>query len=71
MAQVTKDMLIGDVLRKDSGNGIAQILKRAGMNCVHCPSASSETLAQAGVAHNMNADELVAEINLYLETAQA
>jgi len=68
MAQVTKDMIIGDILRKDSGTGIAEILMRAGMHCVGCPSAASETLEQAGMVHNMDVDTLVEEINVYLQT---
>ena len=68
---VTKDMLIRDILRMDSGTGIAEILMKAGMHCVGCPSAARETLEQAGSVHSMNADELVAEINLYLQAAQA
>lgn len=71
MAKVTKDMLIGDILKKDTGRGIAEILMRAGMNCVGCPSAARETLEQAGMVHNMDTDELIEEINLYLQTIQA
>ena len=71
MAKVTKDMLIGDILKKDTGSGIAEILMRAGMHCVGCPSAARETLEQAGMVHSMDADELVEEINLYLQTANA
>ena len=71
MARVTKDMLIGDILKKDSGTGIAEILMNAGMHCVGCPSASRETLEEAGTVHNMDTDELVEEINLYLQTVRA
>ena len=68
MAKVTKDMVIGDILRKDSGTGIAEILMRAGMHCVGCPSAAGESLEQAGMVHGMDSDALVEEINLYLQT---
>ena len=71
MTQVTKDMLIGDILKTDPGSGIAEILMRAGMHCVGCPSAARETLEQAGQVHSMNADGLVEEINQYLQTSQA
>jgi len=71
MAKVTKDMLIGDILKKDEGRGIAEILMRAGMHCVGCPSAASETLEQAGQVHGMDSDVLVEEINLYLQTTSA
>ena len=64
MAQVTKDMLIGDILQIDRGVGM--ILMQAGMHCVGCPSAQGETIAEASAVHGMQADELVASINAYL-----
>ena len=66
MAKVTKDMLIGDILRT-GGNGVAPILMRAGMHCVGCPSAQGETLEEAAQVHGMDADVLAEEINLYLQ----
>ena len=71
MAKVTKDMLIGDILRKDEGTGIAEILMRAGMHCVGCPSAASESLEQAGTVHGIDADTLCEDINVYLESISA
>ena len=65
---VTKDMLVGDILRLDTGRGIADILMQAGMHCVGCPSAASESLEQAGQVHSMDADVLVEKINSYLKT---
>ena len=64
MAQVTKDMLIGDILRID--RGIGAILMQAGMHCVGCPSAQGETIEEASAVHGMQADELVANINAFL-----
>ena len=69
MAKVTKDMIIGDMLRIDEG--IAPILMRAGMNCVGCPSAQGESLAEAGLVHGMEIDSLVDDINQYLESKGA
>jgi hybrid cluster-associated redox disulfide protein len=69
---VSKDMFIGDILRKDPGNGIAQILMRAKMGCVGCPAAARETLEQAVMIHpDIDPDSIVEEINLYLQTVQA
>ena len=65
---VTTDMMIGDILRKDTGTGIAAILMRAGMPCVGCPSAQGETLEEAGAVHGIDADLLAEEINLYLQS---
>lgn len=62
--QVTKDMLIGDMLRLDIG--IASILMASGMGCVGCPSAQGESLEEAAMVHGMDCDELLARINEYL-----
>lgn len=64
MAQITKDMIIGDILRIDMG--IAPILQQAGMHCVGCPSAQGETLEEACIVHGMDIDKLLADINGYL-----
>jgi len=67
---ITKDMLIGEILSKDSGTGIAEILMKSGMHCVGCPSAARESLEQAGGVHGMDPDKLVDEINEYLKGIQ-
>jgi hybrid cluster-associated redox disulfide protein len=69
MAKVTKDTLIGDMLRLDAG--IAPILMRAGMHCVGCPSAQGETLEEAAVVHGMESEGLLEEINLFLSQKSA
>jgi len=68
MKKVTKDMIIADILQIESG--IAQILLRAGMNCVGCPAASGETLEEAGITHGIDVDSMVEEINKHLESVQ-
>lgn len=69
MAQVTKDMIIGDIVNMDKG--VIPILMKAGMHCVGCPSAQGETLAEAGFVHGMQVDDLVNEINTYLSSIEA
>ncbi len=64
MAQVTKDMIIADMITID--RGIIAILMNAGMHCVGCPSAQGETLEEASFVHGLDADKLVKEINDYL-----
>lgn len=61
MAQITKDMVIADIIKVDT-NAIP-ILLEAGMHCIGCPSAQGETLEEAAFVHGMNADELVEKIN--------
>ncbi len=65
MAKVTKDMIISEMIALD--RGIIPILMNAGMHCVGCPSAQGETLEEAGFVHGLEVDDLVNEINDYLE----
>ena len=64
MAQVTKETMIGDLLRIDAG--VAPILLNIGMHCLGCPSSQMETIEEAAMVHGLNPDELVAEINNFL-----
>jgi len=56
-----KDMIIGDLLKLH--DGVAEILMKAGMHCVGCPSAAGETLEEAGVIHGLDVDKIVIDIN--------
>ena len=64
--KITKEMKIGEILDKDMD--VAPFLLNMGMHCLGCPSARSETLAEACMVHGVEADQLVEEINAYLET---
>lgn len=64
MAQISKDMIISDLIKVDGG--IIPILLGAGMHCIGCPSAQGETLEEAAMVHGLNPDELTADINKYL-----
>ena len=61
---VTKDMLIGDILRIDFG--IAPILMENGMHCVGCPASQGESLEEAAMVHGMDVDVVLNQINEYL-----
>ena len=65
MKQVTKDMIIREVLDLDTG--CAQFLLNIGMHCLGCPSASGETLEMACMVHGADVDKLVADLNDYLK----
>ncbi len=67
MAKVTKSMLIGEIIRINEG--VIPILLNSGMHCVGCPSAQGESLEEAAMVHGIDADELVENINKFLETA--
>lgn len=61
MAQVSKDMLIGELLQVDEK--IAPLLMEAGMHCLGCPSAQGESLEMACMVHGIDADALLERIN--------
>ena len=58
---ITKDMVIGDVLRKYPQT--AEIFLKMGMHCLGCPSATMEDIQGAATVHGRNPDELVADLN--------
>lgn len=60
MAQVTKDMTIGEILRTNPQ--IAPILMEAGMHCLGCPSAQAESLEEAATVHGMDIEDLMKKI---------
>ena len=64
--QVTRDMLIGDMLVMDRGIGV--VLMQSGMNCVGCPSSQGETLDEACAVHGMDVNKVLSDINAYLAT---
>ncbi len=67
--QVTKDMLIYEILEIDPGN--AAILMASGMHCVGCPSSAMESLEDACMVHGMDVDDVIYSINEYLERKEA
>lgn len=66
--KITKDTKIGDIL--DMDRSTAPYFLEMGMHCLGCPSARSESLAQACMVHGVDADALVAKINAHLEKAE-
>ncbi len=62
--QITKDMLIGDILEMDIET--APYFFEMGMHCLGCPSARGESLEQACAVHGVDVDEMVAKINAFL-----
>ena len=65
MTTITKDMRIGDILKIHPGN--AAVLMASGMGCVGCPSAQGETLEEAAMVHGMKVEDLVAELNNFVQ----
>lgn len=64
MKEITKDMVIGDIL--DNEPGTAMFFLEMGMHCLGCPASRGETVEEACAVHGVNVDQLVAKINEYL-----
>lgn len=62
--QITKDMLIGEILEMDMET--APFFFEMGMHCLGCPSSRGETLEDACAVHGVDVDEMVGKINAFL-----
>ena len=65
MARVTKDTMIGDLLQIDQN--VAPFLLNIGMHCLGCPSSQMETIEEAAMVHGLDPDDLVVEINTFID----
>lgn len=58
---ITKDMPFSEVLQKYPA--AAKVFFEHGMSCVGCPMAMSETVEQGCLAHGLDPDKIIEEIN--------
>ena len=65
MARVTKDTMIGDLLQIDQN--VAPLLLNIGMHCLGCPSSQMEAIEEAAMVHGLDPDDLVVEINTFID----
>ena len=65
MARVTKDTMIGDLLQIDQN--VAPLLLNIGVHCLGCPSSQMETIEEAAMVHGLDPDDLVVEINTFID----
>ena len=63
--KVTKDMIIVDVLKLNPET--AKFFFEIGMHCLGCPSSQMETIEEAAMVHGIEPDDLVDDINNFLE----
>ena len=61
MAAIDKSMSIIDVVQKYPQT--AEVFRNFGMGCLGCVAARFENIEQGAMAHGINADELVADLN--------
>jgi len=66
MKLATKETIIGDLIKMDSG--IVPVLMNAGMHCVGCPSSQAESLEEAAMVHGIDIELLMEKINAFLES---
>ena len=66
MGKVNKTTMIGELLQIDAD--VAPILLNIGMHCLGCPSSQMETIEEAAMVHGIDADDLVEEINTFLDS---
>ena len=64
MKEITKDMLIGDILEADAG--AAMFFFEMGMHCLGCPASRGETVEEACAVHGVDVDSLLQRVNEYL-----
>ncbi len=64
MAQITKDMTIGEILRTDIN--VAPVLMGMGMHCLGCPASQGESLEEAAMVHGLDADLVEKQVNEFL-----
>ena len=67
---ITKDMSIIEIVQKYPDT--VEILMNAGMGCLGCAAAHFENIEQGAMAHGIDIDALIAELNASIgETAAA
>ncbi len=59
--EVTKDMLIGELIRKKPE--AAETLMTFGMGCVGCPASQMESLEEAAMVHGLELEKLMKALN--------
>ena len=57
MAEINKDMTIGEIL--SVAPNVAPLLMGVGMHCLGCPASQGETLVEAAMVHGIAIDELM------------
>jgi len=68
MKQATKENTIGEILAMNEE--LAALFLGHGMFCISCPSAQNESLEEACMVHNIDADALLDLINKFLAAGE-
>lgn len=63
--EITKDMLIADLLKIDgNAEAVAETLMSIGMHCLGCAMARGETIEQAAEVHGVDVDDLIKQLQI-------
>ena len=65
MAKINKDMIFNEVLRKYPDS--VKVFKKFGMNCFGCQGAEAESLEYGAIAHGVDLDSLLKDLNKALK----
>ena len=65
MAEITKDMIIGEVI--NAHPELVRTFFMNGMMCIGCPASQGESIAEASMVHGLDADVLVSALNEALQ----
>ncbi|MCR5736550.1 MAG: DUF1858 domain-containing protein [Eubacterium sp.] len=66
--QITKDMIIADILQINMG--CVPILLNEGMHCIGCPASQGESLEEACMVHGIDVEPLVEKLNEFLKNVE-
>ena len=61
MAQIDKNMTVGDILDLDRETAVYFL--NMGMHCLGCPASRGETVEQAAEVHGIDVDALIEALN--------
>ena len=67
MDNITKETLIGDLLKLSKREELTEILLASGMHCLGCAIAKHETVEQAAAVHGIDINELLDSLNSVFE----
>jgi hybrid cluster-associated redox disulfide protein len=58
---ITKDMTVADVLKMD--RALANVFQSHGVMCLGCPSAATDSIEEAAIAHHVDTENFVEALN--------
>lgn len=68
MKQVTKDVIIADVL--EINKEVAKVFLKHGLFCFACPTSSKESIEDVAKIHGIDIDELIKDLNEYIASLE-